>query len=108
MSGEHLTNDKKRGRPRSPLKSGKLTRRFFMELEQGLYLVSNIQDGMTRESAKPVFAEAVAAPEQRGAQWQKIKDVRADGRLCDLFESPEQHSTWKQYWIAAGRSETGS
>ena len=30
-----------------------------MELEPGLYLVSNVHDGMTRDTAAPVFAEAV-------------------------------------------------
>ncbi len=107
MTGERPNGDKRPEKPRPPIKSGKLTKRFFLELKEGLYLVSNIQDGTTRETATPVFAEAVAATEQRDAQRQKIKDLHADGRLCDLFESPVHHSSWKQYWIAADKPETG-
>ena len=73
-----------------------------MELEPGRYLVGNVHDGMTRDTATPVFAEVVVAGEERDAQWQRIKSAYADGRRCDAFESPEHHSEWKRHLSSAG------
>jgi hypothetical protein len=68
-----------------------------MELEPGLFLVSNVHDGLTRDTATPVLAEAVVGLDERNAQWQRVKSVYADGRLCDVFESPEHYLEWKRH-----------
>ena len=84
--------------PRPPVTSGKLIKRFLLGLDEGLYLVSGVCDGTTRETATPAFVETVAPPEEREAQWQRIKAAFVDGRQCDLFEGPQHHSEWKRYW----------
>ena len=84
--------------PCPPVASGKLTRRFLLSLEEGLYVVSNVYDGTTRQTAKPAFAEPVAPAEDREAQWQRIKAAYADGRNSDVFRSAEHHIEWKRHW----------
>jgi hypothetical protein len=68
-----------------------------MELEAGLYLVSNVHNGHTRDDATPVFAATLGRLDFRETQWNQIKRVRADGRLCDVFASLAHYSRWRQF-----------
>ena len=85
-------------RPRQPIASGKLTKRFLFSLEEGLHVVSSVYDGATRQTAKPAFAEPVAPADDREAQWQRIKAAYADGRNCNVFADAEHHIEWKRHW----------
>lgn len=84
--------------PRQPIATAKLSKRFCLSLDEGLYLVSGVYDGAAPETAKPAFAERIAAPEGREAQWQRIRAARADGRTCDVFMDAEHHAEWKRHW----------
>jgi hypothetical protein len=73
------------------LRSAKLTKKFFMGLPNGIYLMSNLV-GQDRDS---VFREYVLSPlSEREKQWQKIKLVEADSRLCRLFKTEKQALDW--------------
>ena len=65
----------------------KLTREYLMSLTEGLYLVSNPM----YNSMQPFFAEKVAPLNLRKDQWERIKNVAADQRLCNVFESEPEH-----------------
>ncbi len=85
-----LRNDKRSRRitrtPRKkvimPLKFGKLTKKFFMNLNGG-FMVSNCG----RSPGKSVFEENVQVGADRQAQWRRIVAVRANGRTCQVFRS---------------------
>ena len=74
----------------SPIMCEKLTKRFFMNLRQGLYLTSNCYE----RKGKPVFAERVAQLSRRILQWKEIVKVRADQRKCNVFEKENDHKEW--------------
>lgn len=67
----------------TPITSQKLTKRFFMNLTEGLYLSSNtyIYRGC------PAFSERVAPSHSREQQWRRIISAAANGRLCNVFVS---------------------
>jgi len=69
----------------------KLTRKYFMSLTEGLYLVSNPM----YNSMQPFFAEKVAPLNLRKDQWDRIKNVNADQRLCNVFESKKEYTKWR-------------
>ncbi len=73
-----------------PLKEGKLTKRFLMDLDEGLYLVSNIHPS----PLKSIFAETVAARNLRESQWKRIVEVGANNRLCHVFYSSENYQEY--------------
>jgi hypothetical protein len=68
-----------------PLLRAKLSKKFFMQLEDGVFLTSNC----TNENAKPIFAQEVWPMHIRALQWQLIVDVGASHRLCEIFQSKE-------------------
>jgi len=73
------------------LRSAKLTKKFFMGLPSGIYLMSNLV-GQDRDS---VFREYVLSPlSEREKQWQKIKLAGVDSRLCRLFKTENQALDW--------------
>ena len=74
----------------NPIIGEKLTKKFFLNLEQGLYLTSNCYE----VPGKPAFASKVAPLSQRSEQWKKIVKVRADQRLCNVFENENDHKKW--------------
>ena len=74
----------------NPIIYEKLTKRFFMNLPEGLYLTSNCYE----RKGKPVFAERVAPQSQRNQQWKEIVKVRADQRLCKVFNNKSVHMKW--------------
>ena len=94
LSEQHavtVTNiwDKKR-RVAKPLLSGKLTKRFFMGLREGLYVVSN----GGRSPARPCFEGYTAPPEKREKQWQSIRATGADNNLCRVFGSRRDYDAY--------------
>ena len=74
-----------------PLECRKLTKKFFMSLPAGVYLVSNCYDTLGPSRATPVFNEYVVHCQERSAQWDRIKAVGADQRLCDVYRSAEDY-----------------
>jgi hypothetical protein len=75
--------------------SGKLTKKFFLQIPTGLYLVSSIGWAPNR----PIFEEKVLHNKNREDQWERILKCRADQRLCYIFENKKDHEKWlKQFW----------
>lgn len=70
-----------------PLKSGKLSKKFLMELDEGLYLVSNVH----HTPLQSVFAETVDAINIREPQWRRIVELGANNRLCYVFKTKEDY-----------------
>jgi len=68
-----------------PTKRGKLSKKFLMDLKEGLYLVSNVYDS----PYKPVYVEKVVPRKAREEQWKRIVNVKANNRLCDIFPSKQ-------------------
>jgi hypothetical protein len=83
-------------KPKQPLQSGKLTRRFLMSLPDGHYLVSGCYDHLGPGAYAPCFAEHVVPLAERDAQWERIKAAHANGRNCDLFVNEAHCAAWKQ------------
>jgi len=54
-----------------------------MSLPAGKFLIAKVCDHHYRSG----FAEDVAPRPLREEQWQRIKSIGGDGRLCDLFPS---------------------
>jgi hypothetical protein len=71
-----------------PLYNERLTRKFFMNLPEGVYLVS----GVGYAPGVPVFGETVLPVAEREAQWQRIREARVNGRLCDVFRTQQEHA----------------
>ena len=74
----------------------KLTKKFFMELHEGSFLVSNVGYAID----KPVFAEKISPSSKRLAQWEKIVSVGADQRLCKIYKTKMDHEAWLKEFIA--------
>jgi hypothetical protein len=61
--------------------SGRLTKKLFLSAPAGIYLASNV-------GFPPIFAEVTASSmPARLAQWKRIVEVGANGRLCYLYDS---------------------
>lgn len=71
------------------LRRQKLTKRFFMSLPVGAYLVSNHCIVLKSGCITPVFYEYVARREEREAQWNRVRTVGAAQRICDVYRSSE-------------------
>ncbi len=71
----------------NPLKSGRLFRKFLMELDEGLYLVSNVKD----TEGKPVIAEEVTLLSERDKQWKRITDTAAKYKTCYIFKDKKDY-----------------
>ena len=69
----------------------KLTKKFFMSLPAGVYVASNCYNTLGPGCATPVFNEYVAQREERKAQWDTIKAVGANQRLCDVYRNAEDY-----------------
>lgn len=79
-----------------PIKRDKLSKKFLMELDTGLYLVSNTYDNPYNRTIpyKSIFSENVVAIEIRKEQWKRIVNARANNRLCDVFLSKENYDKY--------------
>ncbi|MFC1676623.1 hypothetical protein ACFL3G_06125 [Planctomycetota bacterium] len=73
----------------------KLTKKFLMKLPVGLYIVSNCGERV-KNTYKPIFEEQVAKLEERQKQWERIKQVYADGRLCNIYACAEDYQNHKK------------
>jgi hypothetical protein len=70
--------------------SGKLTKKFLMELPEGVYLVSNVYE----QKGKPAFADNVSLLSQRNKQWERIIKASANQRLCHIFKTRKDYEAW--------------
>ena len=87
----NVSNIWDRGRRiKTPFASGKLTKKFFMGLREGLYLVSNAG----RSPALPCFAGYIVSLEKRERQWQRIRASGAHNMLCRVFGSRKDYDAY--------------
>jgi hypothetical protein len=68
----------------------KLTKRYFMELPEGVYLVSNVYE----DNNTPAYADEVLPLFKREEQWKKIVKSYADQRLCNVFNNKKEYLKW--------------
>ncbi len=68
----------------------KLTKKFFMQLPEGLYLVSNLH----RTRFQSMFAEEIATLVNREKQWKRIVAVGVSQKLCHVFKTKKDYETW--------------
>jgi hypothetical protein len=73
-----------------PLYRRKLSKKFFMQLSEGLYLVSNLF--ATRYES--LFAEEVSSQRYRERQWQRIVRAGVNDRICNVFRTDEDYRFW--------------
>jgi hypothetical protein len=75
-----------------PIATKRLTKSFLMSLTEGVYLVSNI----CQSREKSIFEEHVVSHATRREQWNQIKQVGADNRLCDVFRSRAHYEEFQK------------
>ena len=68
----------------------KLTKKFLMGLSTNTYLVSNIGNTIDQ----PVYKGRVVAESKREDQWNELKEVGANGRLCNVFQNKADYEKW--------------
>lgn len=73
-----------------PVISAKLTKKFFMQLPEGLYLVSNTY----KNQMQSIFEEEISPPADRIQQWGRIVQAGADQRLCRIFQNKKDYEAW--------------
>jgi hypothetical protein len=73
-----------------PVKRGKLTKKFLMDLKKGLYIVSNVH----HSPMQSILAESVVDLQSREYQWKRIIEVGANGRLCYVFNSKADYEEY--------------
>ena len=93
------SQDKYRISPMFSFTRQKLTKKLLLGLPRGAYLVSNCykEEG---EKMVPCFQEVISDPDEREAQWQRIRNARADGRLCFIYPSKK---AYEQYFARLQR-----
>ena len=69
----------------------KLSKKLFMELPTGAYLVSNCYRPVGPRRLAAAVTESVAPPAEREVQWRHIKDMNADHRLCFIYRGLEDY-----------------
>lgn len=75
------------------LKKGKLSKKFFMELPDGVYIASNCQK-IERGKYKSIYTGKVLALAKREIQWKEIVKASADQNLCYVFSSEESYKMY--------------
>lgn len=73
-----------------PLKTQRLTKKFLMELKEGMFIASKTVD----EGNTPVFSEYVSPLSEREEQWKKIVIASANQRVCQVFENEEAYKVY--------------
>ena len=68
----------------------KLTKMFFMQLPEDLYLASNLFESTFKSS----FAEEIASLDKREQQWERIVEARVSQRLCRVFIKQDHYHMW--------------
>jgi len=71
----------------------KLTKQLFMSLPTGVRLTSNVREP-SEGLLVPVFAALVVPPDDREAQWQRIRAEGMNGKTCLVFESRVAYEQW--------------
>lgn len=74
--------------------SGKLTKKFYIGLPAGAFLVCSA--GMS--PLEPSFAEYVAIEIDRPLQWNRIRESRADQIQCDVYQTKEDFEEYLKGW----------
>jgi hypothetical protein len=69
----------------------KLTKKFFMDLPEGVYLVSNVYED---KKNIPAYADKVGPLFKREEQWEQIVKTYADQRLCNVFKTKKDYLDW--------------
>jgi len=64
----------------------KLTKKFFMSLPKGVFIMSNIGDA----PGQPTCFESVSSAADRGKQWERIVLLGCSNRLCSVFKNEEE------------------
>jgi|GEM_PF-2568769 len=63
-----------------------LTKKYFFSLPEGVYLVSGAGVmPMVRH-----LSEYVAPADQRSAQWQKIREIHMDQKVCYVYKNEDE------------------
>jgi hypothetical protein len=73
-----------------PITIEKLTKKFFMTLKTGHYLVSNIMIS----PLEPIFAETVETDEGKIRQWKRITTCKVQNRQCYVFKNKADHRSF--------------
>jgi hypothetical protein len=73
-----------------PLFVSKLTKNFFMELPNSVYVASNL---INKEN-RGIFEGNTLPEKSRLEQWHKIIEVGADQRKCLVFKNKAAYDCW--------------
>lgn len=73
-----------------PLMNFRLSKTCFMDLLEGLFLISN----QLNDQHLPVFYDFIAPKGLRGEQWKRIVLSCADNRMCYVFRSSDECIAW--------------
>ena len=76
-----------------------VTKRFFMGLDEGVFLVS----APFIPFAGPCYAEVVEPEESREEQWSRVRKSEAARRYGIVFASPEDYARWWAWFLALQR-----
>ena len=72
----------------------RLTKSFLMAQRTGTFIASNCY--RPGRPYRPIFSELVADLPERAAQWEQIKAARANGRLCNVYQTSADHRKWTE------------
>lgn len=75
---------------KEPLIIAKLTKKFFMQLPEGLYLVSNLYPNPMQS----LFEEEISPSTVRDQQWKKIVLAGVHQRFCCIYQNREEYVAW--------------
>jgi len=78
-----------------PIKDGKLTKKFYLSLPEGVFLVRGVGDSPWEKS----FAEYVVSDSERERQWKRIVAAIADQRNCGVFKTEQDQRDWVAKWF---------
>ena len=67
----------------------KLTKKNLMAFQEGIFILSNLY-----ENGKSIYTASVVPQDQRAKQWEEIKKVKADGRLCNIFNDEKEQQEY--------------
>lgn len=80
-----------------PLRSAKLTRDFFMKLEEGRYIVSPID----YSGSQPYFAGYLGRKDTRMTQWERVENSGMKGKLAHIFRNRQEYEGYLLQTIKA-------
>lgn len=86
-----------------PICYQKLTKKFLMSLEQGLFICSGVHcdtnEPINSVYSKPELSEKVVPLAIREHQWNKIKEKRLNGRTFKVFKKEADYCSWFEDFI---------